>query len=146
VDNQNPGLDMDCEPQPNGQNIQNRHLRTAWVLHRALARALHYRSLSIGGVDHGWAQLQHIETFATMFLAFECDDHGFKPKENQQNPLESNGLAVFSNQVSQALGKIGNDLKTEKRPFTANAKYTLKDTIAYNIFPERFSITLRKVG
>jgi hypothetical protein len=81
-----------------------------------------------------------------MFLAFECDDHRFKPKENQQNPLESNGLAAFSNQVSQALGKIGNDLRMETWPFTANAKCTLEDTIAYNIFPERFSITLRKVG
>ena len=79
MDTRNPGLDMDCEPQSDGQNIQNRHLRTTWVLHRALTRALHYRSLSIGGVDHGWAQLQHIETLATMFLAFECDDHGSKP-------------------------------------------------------------------
>jgi hypothetical protein len=146
MDNRNPGLDMDCEPQPDGQNIQNRHLRTAWVLHRALIRALHYRSLSIGDADHGWAQLQHIGTLTTMFLAFECDDHGFKPKENQQNPLEYNGLAVFSNQISQALDKIGDELRTETRPFTTHANYTLDDTIAYNIFPERFSITLHKVG
>jgi len=134
MDTRDPGLDVDCEPQPDGQNIQSRHLRTTWVLHRALTRALHYRSLSIGGIDHGLAQLQHIETLATMFLAFECDDHGFKPKENQQNPPESNSLAVFSNQVSQALDKIGNDLKTETKPFIADAKYSLEDIIAYNVF------------
>jgi hypothetical protein len=82
MDTWNPGLDVDCGPQPDGQNIQNRHLRTTWVLHRELTCDFHYRSLSIGGVDHGWAQLQLIETLAIMFLAFECDDHGFKPKEN----------------------------------------------------------------
>jgi hypothetical protein len=69
-----------------------------------------------------------------MFLAFECDGHGFKPKENQQNPPESNSLAVFSNQVSQALDKIGNDLKKETKPFIADAKYSLEDIIAYNVF------------
>jgi hypothetical protein len=55
-----------------------------------------------------------------MVLAFECGEYGFNTKENQQNPPEFNGLAVFSNQVSQALDQIGNDLKTETKPFIAD--------------------------
>jgi hypothetical protein len=146
VDNRNPGLDMDSEPQPDGKNIQNRHLRTAWVLHRAWIRALHYRSLTIDEDAYGFEQIKHIMCLATLFLTFECDNNGFLPVEQQQTPLEFAGFGRYYEAIEQALHSIGTELSTEIRPQRSFARYSAQETIIYNIFPERLSQTFRRVG
>ncbi|KAE9381849.1 hypothetical protein N431DRAFT_393498 [Stipitochalara longipes BDJ] len=135
---------MDSEPQPDGQNIQDIHLRTAWVLHRAWIRSLHYRSLSLGNKDFGFRQIKDILHLAAIFLAFELQDHGFNPAAKQQNFSHLHGLQSMYNEVLKALENIGTDLARERRPLTGNATYTVDETIAYNIFPERFSKILRE--
>jgi hypothetical protein len=146
MDGRNPGLDMDSEPQPDGPNIKNRHLRNAWILHRAWIRALHYRSLSIGDDLYGWEQIQQIMVLVTLFLAFEDDDHGFNPVERQQNPVEFEVFASYYDRISQALDNIGDEIRTETRLQTGDTTYTEEETVIYNIFPERFTHILRKVG
>jgi hypothetical protein len=144
VDNRNPGVDS--EPQPDGKNIQNKHLRAAWVLHRAWIRALHYRSLTIDKEAIGFQQIRQILLLATYFLAFECDNNGFQPVEQQETPEEFAGFALYYTQIGEALNNIGDEIITEKRPQTLSQRYSVEDTIRYNISPERVSQIFRKVS
>jgi hypothetical protein len=148
VDNRNPGLDS--EPQPDGKNIQNKHLRAAWVLHRAWIRALHYRSLTIDKEAIRFQQIRHILLLATYFLAFECDNNGFQPVEQpveqQETQEEFAGFALYYTQIGEALNNIGNEIITEIRPQTLIQRYSVEDTIRYNISPERVSQIFRKVS
>lgn len=146
VDNRNPGLDMNETPSPNGLNIQNRHLRTSWVLHRAWIRALHYRSLSIGAEKAGLEQIKQIMLLSLGFLALECDNWGFEPVVKQQNPLEMTALGRFYEKILPALENIGNELVTETRPPPANGTYSIDETVAYHLLPERFTQIFRKVS
>ena len=146
VDNRNQGLDMNETPLPNGLNIQNRHLRTSWILHRAWIRALHYRSLSIGAEKHGVEQIEHIMLLSLGFLALECDNWGFEPIVNQQNPPEFATLGSFYEQIQNALENLGTELVSETRPPPTTGAYTLDDTVAYHLLPERFTQMFRKVN
>jgi hypothetical protein len=146
VDNRNQGLDMNSEPSANGLNIQNRHLRTSWVLHRAWIRVLHYRSLSIGSDRYGVDQMEQIMLLSLGFLALECENWGFEPVVNQQNPVEFNDFKFYYDSILQALERIGNEITTETRPPPANGVYSMDDTIAYHLYPERFTQTLRSVS
>lgn len=137
---------MNETPSPNGLNIQNRHLRTSWILHRAWIRALHYRGLSIGAEKHGVEQMEHIMLLSLGFLALECDNWGFEPIVNQQNPLEFATLGIFYEQIQNALENLGTKLVTETRPPLTTGAYTLDDTVAYHLLPERFTQMFRKVN
>jgi hypothetical protein len=145
LDLRNRGLDMDSEPQPDGQNIEDRHLRIAWVLHRAWIRALHYRSLSFGTRDFGFEQIKKILLLDTVFLAFEVNDHGFEPWDEQQNDDMFKFFVPMYAQVLTALQNIGRDLMIERRTPANGVTYTYEQTVAYNIAPERFSPLLRSV-
>jgi hypothetical protein len=146
VDNRNPGLDMRDTPSPNGLNIQDRHLRTSWVLHRAWIRALHYRSLSVGAEKYGAEQIEQIMLLSLGFLALEVDNWGYEPVVKQQNPLEMTALGNFYEKIETALQNIGNDLVTETRQPPAIGIYSTDDTVAYHLFPERFTQLFRKVN
>ena len=90
---------MNSEPSANGLNIQNRHLRTSWVLHWAWIRVLHYRSLSIGNDRYGVDQMEQIMLLSLGFLALECENWGFEPVINQQNPVEFNDFKFYYDRI-----------------------------------------------
>jgi hypothetical protein len=136
---------MDSEPQPDGQNIEDRHLRIAWVLHRAWIRALHYRSLSFGTRDFGFEQIKKILFLDTIFLAFEVNDHGFEPWEEQQNDAMFKFFVPMYAQVLTALQNIGCDIMIERTTPANGVTYTFEQTVAYNIAPERFTPLFRSV-
>jgi hypothetical protein len=137
---------MNVEPTANALSIQNNHLRTSWVLHRAWIRALHYRSLTIGEETFGVDQMQQIMLLSLGFLQLECDNWGFEPVDKQQNPVEFNDFACYYHKIEEALENIGNELTTERRSAPASGVYTMDETIAYNMFPERLVETLRRVS
>jgi hypothetical protein len=83
---------------------------------------------------------------ATYFLAFECDNNGFQPVEQQETPEEFAGFALYYTQIGEALNNIGDEIITEKRPQTLSQRYSVEDTIRYNISPERVSQIFRKVS
>jgi hypothetical protein len=94
----------------------------------------------------GFQQISHIMLLATHFLAFECDNNGFQPVEQQETPEEFTGFAVYYTQIGQALDNIGTEIITETRPQTLLQRYSVEETIRYNISPERVSQIFRKVS
>lgn len=83
---------------------------------------------------------------ATYFLAFECDNNGFQPVEQQETPEDFTGFALCYTQIGEALNNIGDEIITEIRPQTLSQRYSVEDTIRYNISPERVSQIFRKVS
>ena len=145
VDRRNASLDS--EPQPDGTNIRSRYLRSAWVLHRAWIRSLHYRSLSLGSEDFGFGQIETINQIVTTFLMFEVRNHDWEPPIAQANSGWLQPFQDLYSTIDEALDRIGRSIQEERRrPPPGRVAYDLEETVAYNIAPERFRPLIQRVS
>lgn len=144
IDGRNP--EVPGKPLPDGSNIPRRlhALTTAWTLHRAWIRMLHYRSLVVGPLSFGFQHLQSNLRLSMGVLLLELKDIPFRPSQKQMNFSRYTEIFRMHQQVANALINIGNFIALETRPvdeIDPNASTRL-----YNIHPDRLGPAIKEVS
>lgn len=132
------------QPLPDGTNIEHIDLRLSWLLHRLWIRLLHYRPLYQGDDPIGIQQIDNVRGMSLALLRNELD--WVSLQNGRQIPLEFDKFFKISNDITEALGRVGQDIYTETRPQPSDEVWNQGDTVRYNLEDHRMEGIISKVN
>ncbi|KAE8442693.1 hypothetical protein EG329_002938 [Mollisiaceae sp. DMI_Dod_QoI] len=138
-------LEVTAKPLPDGSNIppKSHALLTAWTLHRAYIRALHYRTLAIGTDSTGRSHLTSALLLSFGLYLLELDDMPREPLSIQNNLSRYKQITRIYGQLYEAFVNFGKWLETERR-LDGRVNYTKTDTLIFNTHPLRLKIGIEE--